>query len=122
MPSTPVRHPRIVQRWESPIQRKEYVQGLHRDGYQIKSIAFKLDCTEQTVRRDFAELDLQSFSSVSDTDLDKAIRDVISVSHKAVGLAKVVSYLLTAKGLRVQQHRVKTALVTIPSAVVCHPV
>jgi hypothetical protein len=74
------------------------------------------------VRRDFAELFLQSFSSVSDTDLDQAIRDVISVSHKAVGLAKVVSYLLTAKGLRVQQHRVKTALVTIPSAVVCHPV
>lgn len=113
MPSTPVKHKRIVTPWVTPLERKACTRELYHKGYKLCSIALKFDCNVQTVRRDLSEAGLPTWSNISDSDLDALIIDIIGVAHKAVGLSKVVSYLKHPKrgGHRVQQQRVKNALV-----------
>ena len=79
----------------------------------MTEIASKLSCSvQQTVRRDFIEIGVESFSDINDAALDGKVLEIIGISHKAVGLTKVVGYL-KSQGLRVQQNRVKEALVII---------
>ena len=85
---------------------------FHREGYKLTEIASKLPCSVQTVRRDFIEIGVESFSDINDAALDGKVLEIIGISHQAVGLTKVVDYL-KSQGLRVQQNRVKEALVII---------
>ena len=113
MPSTPVKHIKSITKWDSPVHRQGLVACFHREGYKLTEIASKLSCSvQQTVRRDFIEIGVESFSDINDAALDGKVLEIIGISHQAVGLTKVVDYL-KSQGLRVQQNRVKEALVII---------
>ena len=67
---------------------------FHREGYKLTEII---------------EIGVESFSGINDAALHGKVLEISGISHKAVGLTKVVVGYLKSQVLRVQQNRVKDA-------------
>ena len=120
-PRTPTRYPPNVKLertkipWDTPEERQRAVSALHAKGYQLHEVARRLSVDVQTVRRDKRKLSLETWSTISDAELSSHVEASIALAHTAVGTQKMGAYLLR-QGLRVQDHRVKAALVSRSTA------
>ena len=120
-PRTPTRYPPNVKLertkipWDTPEERQRAVSALHAKGYQLHEVARRLSVDVQTVRRDKRKLSLETWSTISDAELSTHVEANIALAHTAVGTQKMGAYLLR-QGLRVQDHRVKAALVSRSTA------
>ena len=112
LPTSSWRGPRYL---GTPKERQRTVSALHAKGYQLHEVARRLSVDVQTVRRDKRKLSLETWSTISDAELDSHVEASIALAHTAVGIQKMGAYLLR-QGLRVQDHRVKAALVSRSTA------
>jgi len=96
--------------WATPEERRDQVKDLHAKGYKLKKCARRLSVNVQTVRRDKKKPNLDTWPNLSDADLSGHVSESIALAHTAVGSQKIDAYLLRL-GFRVQEQRVKAALV-----------
>jgi len=97
--------------YSAALERKVHVQTLHARGLNQTRIAVVLDVCRKTIQRDYKDLDLESWSTLSDADLCMHVLDIIETEHTAVGRRNIESYLVES-GLRVQERRIKESLVS----------
>jgi hypothetical protein len=69
------------------------------------------ECVIKTIKRDFIDLGIETWSSISDEELISQIIQIIEIEHKAVGIKKIDSHLLL-RGFRIQESRIKDSLVS----------
>jgi|AntAceMinimDraft_5_1070358.scaffolds.fasta_scaffold139107_1 hypothetical protein len=96
--------------WETPEERQAHVVTQHARGRKLVKIAECLGVDERTVRRDCEMLGLETWSSLTDDELNELVLEIIAVEHAAVGLAKIESHLIRL-GYRVQQIRIRCSMV-----------
>ena len=96
--------------WETPEERQAHVVTQHARGRKLVKIAECLGVDERTVRRDYEMLGLETWSSLTDDELNELVLEIIAVEHAAVGLAKIESHLIRL-GYRVQQIRIRCSMV-----------
>ena len=91
--------------------RRERAIYLKSQGLKTKEIADDLNVSSKTIKRDFIELGIETWSSISDEELVSQILHIIEIEHKAVGIKKIDSHLLL-RGFRIQESRIKYSLVS----------
>jgi len=91
--------------------RREQAIYLKNEGLKTKEIADCLNVSSKTIKRDFIDLGIETWSSISDEELISQIIQIIEIEHKAVGIKKIDSHLLL-RGFRIQESRIKDSLVS----------
>lgn len=99
----------------SKAERQARVAKLHGEGLSQTKISTLLSISRSTVLRDCGELELKSWSDVSDADLKEAIVEILQREHTGAGYIVVESHLVTRYGLRVQERRIRARLVRAAS-------
>lgn len=105
--------------WETKKERQQHVATLHSRGVSQTNCAHRLKVSRQTILRDYKELGLTTWSDVSDETLEKHVRTIMAVEHDAVGLHKIESHLLQRFGLRIQEKRIRGAMVSELQVLIC---
>ena len=90
--------------------RREQAIQLRNEGRTMNDIARLLTVSSRTIKRDFIDLGIETWSSLTDDELKSQIVQIIEIEHKAVGIKKIDSHLLL-RGFRVQESRIKDCLV-----------
>ena len=96
--------------WSDGEERRKRVLELHEGGDEVSRIAKKLGVCRRTIIRDCDKLGLETFSSLSDVDLEAEVLDIIQTLSSSIGL-RAVEGALIHRGLRVQERCITSALV-----------
>ena len=108
----------VIFLYDTAEERKNIVAKLHREGLSQTSIASHIrkrgsdtSVHRSTVVRDCSDLGLKTWSDIAIHQLETIISELFGTEHDAVGYQKIESHLLDVHGLRVQEDRIKEALV-----------
>ena len=101
--------------FHSKAERQARVVKLHGEGLSQTTISTLLSISRSTVLRDCGELELKSWSNVSDADLKRALVEILQREHTGTGYIVVESHLIKRYGLRVQERRIRAGLVRAAS-------
>ena len=67
--------------------RREQAISLKHQGLTIKDIADRLGVSSKTIKRDFIDQGIETWSSISNDVLIDQIIQIIKIEHKAVGIS-----------------------------------
>ena len=109
-----------VVNWSSVAERRDCVAEHHRRGDQLTAIATKLHIPRKTVQRDCIALGLETFTTISDDELASVVLDIVKTLHRSVGVLSVEA-ALSHRGLRIQEKRIRLALVMFMESVHLRP-
>ena len=81
--------------------RREQAISLKHQGLTIKDIADRLGVSSKTIKRDFIDQGIETWSSISNDEVIDQIIEIIEIEHKSVGIKKIDSHIFH-RGFRVQ--------------------